>query len=125
MQAPQGEEGSGREGLDGATSDRVRSTLGGQGEGRGGEQRVGLQREADHEKGEEKGERLNRVGSEKVRIGEGTRGRSAVIERQDLTASVADSAVLNLHRQTRSSREEAGRRTPKGKEGVVKEGSNQ
>lgn len=68
------------------------------------------------------------MGRERVSRGGGIRGRPMVIERQGPTVNRKhpDPAVLNLNVQTRrmkGSREEVGRRVPKGNGGVVAEGS--
>lgn len=68
------------------------------------------------------------MGRERVSRGEGIRGRPVVVERQGLTVNRKrpDPAVLNLNVQTRrmmGSREEAGRKAPRGNVGIVVEGS--
>lgn len=90
------------EGNDGVTNDRV-APLGIESEGSRGEQRVTPKREADDQQGENEEEPKSRVGCERVRRGEGMKGRPATVETQELTVNrgVADPAVMNMDRQTR------------------------
>lgn len=80
------------------------------------------------------GRRERKALSEEVGTGYGVRGRPSVGMRvtrrrayhNEPKTNVADPAVMTFHRMTRRMRsksEEIGRRTPRGKEGVVKEGS--